>query len=82
MNDDKAHWIAGKAPELDQIQCTRSQREDVTIYIPRDRSSVCAAVLGVTISFSSDEARKFADSLARAADVLDTYRAEKVEVPR
>jgi hypothetical protein len=56
MSDGKAHWIAGTPPELDKIQCTRSQKEDVTVYIPADRSSVCVAVMGVTIAFSADDA--------------------------
>lgn len=76
MSDDKAHWIAGTAPELDKIQCTRSEKEDVTIYIPADRSSVCVAVLGVTIAFSADDARKFGASVARAGDALDAYLKE------
>lgn len=76
MSGDKAHWIAGTAPELDKIQCTRSQKEDITIYIPADRFSVCVSVLGVTIACSADEARKFAASIVRAADVLDNYSKE------
>lgn len=60
----------------DETPSSRIEVEDITIYIPADRFSVCVSVLGVTIACSADEARKFAASIVRAADALDNYSKE------
>lgn len=65
----KAWFLTGSAAPV--IRCRKSTVEELSVFLPKEKTRVVLAVMGMELSFDANDARNLAAAFASAADIID-----------